>query len=445
VNKLYSVMLMMMTMMAVTLAMTPVSAHGGLNMTLADCLSHGYENNPTLKAADFQVAATKENRKSLRADFLPSLSTGYTFNRIESQSATGPTEQDYLDQYARNFSVRLSQVLFDGFKVINAHDRAKIDIERTRANRDMTRLELAYNIQITFFQLMKAKEDLKVANESIERLEQGVKSASAYFNRQLISKAEVLSARVDLADAQQRASIAQNEVYRKRITLFSLMDMPMDPDIIFAGDLDFFTDEYPDEFDRCWEIARTNRPDIERLEKQAAMLEKDMHMAAGSYLPQIRLDLGYYDQNKDYDQTAESFSGPVDRDQRNRYFSAGVTASWELFDGGKAWYQRKNSLNQLYQVREQIKEIQLFIQEGIRKALFSIAEAEDRRSVARVAVDAARENFAMEERRLGAGLITIPTFLDAQIRLVRAQGNHTQAMLDHQLGRSELDFMIGRN
>jgi outer membrane protein TolC len=49
----------------------------------------------------------------------------------------------------------------------------------------------------------------------------------------------------------------------------------------------------------------------------------------------------------------------------------------------------------------------------------------------------------MEERRLEAGLTTIPMLLDAQIRLARAQGNYTRAMLDYQLGRAELGFMLG--
>lgn len=412
-------------------------------MSLAQCLEYGYENNPTLKSADYQVAAAQDNKNAVRADFLPSLSTSYGFSRLDSESAKGPVEQDYLNQYIRNFSVRASQMLFAGFRITHAHDKAKIDIERTRADRNLARLELTYNIQAVFFQLMKAKEDVNVAKEAIDRLEKGVSSAEAYFDRQLISKAEVLTARVDLADAQQQASIAQNEVYRKRITLFSLMNMPMTDDVRFSGGLDFFNGEYPKEFDVCWEIARNNRPDIESLEKQVAMLEKDMSMATGVYLPRVRLDIGYYDQDRNYDEMGASFAGSIDRDQRNRYWTAGVTASWELFDGGRAWYQRGKSLNQVYQVKEQIKEVQLFIREGIQKALFSITESRDRASAAEIAVMAARETYDMEKRRLDAGLTTVPIFLDTQFRLVRAQGNLTRARLDYLLGRAELDFMMG--
>jgi outer membrane protein len=322
----------------------PFSAAAGQTLSLAQCLAFGYENNPSLKAADFQVAATRENAKSIRADLLPSLSTSYGLNRVESQSAKGPSDQDYLDQYARNFSIRLSQMLFAGYRIINTHDKARLDIDRTRADQRLARLELTYNIQTVFFGLMKAKEELRVAEESVERLDQGVRSAQAYFDQQLISRAEVLSAQVDLADAMQQVSLAKNAVNRWRITLFSLMNMPMDPAVSFNGGLDFFDTTDPDDFAMCWQTARANRPDIDSLETQAAMLEKDVQIAGGRYLPQVRLDLGYHDQDRDYDKMAETFSGALaSRDQRNRYWTAGVTASWELFDGGRAFYSRKKA------------------------------------------------------------------------------------------------------
>ena len=120
-----------------------------------------------------------------------------------------------------------------------------------------------------------------------------------------------------------------------------------------------------------------------------------------------------------------------------------MTASWELFDGGRSWYSYQKNNITVRQIQEMIKETQLFIKEGIRKALFSIAEADQRTLGARAAVKAAEENYAVEKHRLEAGLTTIPRLLDAQIRLTRAQGNYTQALLDYMLGRSELKFMMG--
>ncbi|MCD6273153.1 MAG: TolC family protein, partial [Deltaproteobacteria bacterium] len=78
-------------------------------MTLKDCLEYGLKNNPALKAAEFSVDSAIQNKKSVRADFLPSITSSYSLNSITSENSKGPSETDYLDQDIRNFSVRLSQ------------------------------------------------------------------------------------------------------------------------------------------------------------------------------------------------------------------------------------------------------------------------------------------------------------------------------------------------
>ena len=421
--------------------MLPAAGQAKTMMTLQQCLTYGLENSPYIKAADYGVAAVEESRKSARADFLPSVSTSYNFNRLENERAKGYTDTDYLNQYIRSFAVNMSQILYAGNRVINAYDKAKLDLERQRADKRLAVLEVTYNIQSTFFQLMGAKQELKIAHESVNRLEAGVTSAKAYLEKSLISYSEVLTAEVDLADARQRLSKAENDVNRKRVALFSLMDHPMSSDIEFQGGEGYFPQAYPDEFEACWKVAKKNRPDLDSLAKQVAMAQKDAETAKGSYLPLVKLDLSYNDMNRDYDALENS---RVDRDQRNRYWSAGVNATWSLFDGGRNWYNSRKSLLDAARIREDIKRTQLSIREKIRKALFSIKEAEFRARVTQKAVEAAQQSYKVENRRMEAGLATIPQVLDAQMRLTRAQGNNTQAQLDYLLGRSELEFMLGQ-
>ena len=414
--------------------------HAGTVMNLSTCLEYGLKNSPSVKEANYGVDAMEESRKAARADFLPSLSSSYSFSRIENQNSKGVSDSDYLNQYIRNFSVTLSQVLYAGNRVINNYQKAKLEIQRKEADRRLVRLELSYNIQATFFQLMGAKLDVRVAEEAVRRLEEGVKSAKAYLEKSLISYAEVLSAQVDLADAQQQRSRAMNDVNRKRVALFSLMNHPMSEDVTFDGGLTFFGNNFPSEFEACWIEAKANRPDLESLAKQVAIKEKDASVALGSYLPLVKINMGYNDMNRDYDSSPDDY---YDRDQRNRYWSAGVTASWEIFDGGRNWYSRTATLREAQQLKEQIQQTQLSIKEGIRKALFSIIEAKLRTQSTQVAVEAAKEGYQVEKHRLAAGLSTFPNLLDAQVRLTRAQSNFTQAMLDYQLGRAELEFMLG--
>jgi outer membrane protein TolC len=157
----------------------------------------------------------------------------------------------------------------------------------------------------------------------------------------------------------------------------------------------------------------------------------------------VKFDIGYHDQNRDYDAPAVTSSGFFDRDQRNRYWSAGVNVSWELFDGGRAWYEKQKYETEEKKIDALMDDAKTTIATGIRKALYSLSEAEQRMVSAGQTLSAANEYYDAEENRLKAGLATIPSLLDAQERLVRAEGNQTRAILDYQVAISELKMMTG--
>lgn len=309
----------------------------------------------------------------------------------------------------------------------------------------MDQLELVYNIEITFYRLMKAKQDVIATSQAVERLAEGVRSAQAFFDGQLVPYVDVLQAQVDLADAIENLGIAKNNVNRERVALFALMNQPEDPGMGFVDDADTspMTTVIP-EFSASLQQARENRPDLESLSLQRQMAEKDAAIALGRYLPSVRLDAAYNDQNRDYDALGQTGSSQFDRDQRNRYWTVGVNLSWELFDGGRAWYEKQKHLILQQKFEALINEAENEISSGIRKALLSMREAEQRRQSALKALEAANEYTALEERRLNAGISTISDFLEAQSRLIRSQGNHAQAILDFRLGQSELNLMIGK-
>lgn len=411
-------------------------------LTLNDCLEYGLKNNPALKAAEFSVDSAIQNKKSARADFLPSISSSYSLNSLTSENSKGPTETDYLDQDISSFSVRLSQILYAGSKICNTFAKAKAQEQMYIADKELAKLELVHRIETTFFQLMKAKQDVDADIDTVKRLKESVKSADAFFQKQLVPYVDILQAKVDLADAKQQLSMTKNSVNRIRVALFSLMNMP-NSEKSFTGGLDYYSSKYQTAYEACLKKALKNRPDLESLKNRVIMYEKEAAISSGAYLPVIKFDAGYYDQDRDYDTLAPSFAGDYNRDQRNRYWSAGVYATWNLFDGGRAWFQKGKYNYEVKKVKELIKDAENMIKTGIHKALFSLSEAEQRIKSTSEAVIAAKEYYKREDKRLQAGIGTIPALLDAQARFTRAQGNHTQALLDYQLARAELKLMTG--
>jgi len=413
-----------------------------MKMSLEECLKKAIENNPSLAASRFEVEASQKDVKAARADFLPSITSGYSFNRLMSESAKGPTETDYLDQDIRSFNLGMTQILYAGSRIINTYRKAKAMEMVAAAEMALGKLELVYNVETTFYKLMKAKQDVIIATDAVQRLKESIKSAEAFLKKQLVPYVEVLQARVDLADARERLATAKNDVNRERVILFSLMDMPSDPYLEFEREeYKFKKEEFS--FDDSIKHAFENRPDIKSLEYQMEVVKKEKKIALGKYLPVLKVDVGYYDQDRDYEKQGVSLGSSFDRDQRNRYWSASIGANWNIFDGGKAWYGSQRYGTEVKKIKALIKEAQNMISTGIRNANFAMTEAEQRISTSVDALVAAEEYYAREEHRLKAGVSTIPSLLDSQGRLIRAQGNLTRAVLDFQLAKSELELMMG--
>jgi len=417
-------------------------AFASQTMSLAQCLEAGMKNNPTLQASEFKSDAVGRDVKVARADFLPSLTSSYAANRINSNATKGPTNSDYINQDIHSATIKLTQVLYAGSRISNNYERAKFLEQASQAERDLVKLELIYNIETTFYRVMKAKQDVIAATEAVDRLTESAKAAEAFFRKELIPYVDVLKAKVDLADADNQLGVAKNNENRQRVTLFSLMNLPMDPDLEFSDETKATVRERPS-FESCFSYAVEHRPDIKSLEYQRQAADKQSEVSLGKYMPVIRFEAGYYDVNNDYEKLGRNILGSYDLDQTNRYWLAGVSVTWDLFDGGRSWYESEKFSLDSQRLGALRQEAHNTIATGIRKALYSLQEAEQRLASSTGALAAAKENYTSEDNRLKAGVSTMTALLDAQSRLVRAQVNKSSASLDYNLAHSELKFMTG--
>ena len=415
---------------AVSVNLTSVS------LTLDDCIRMTLEKNPTLRASQYELKAAEQDVKVARADFLPSLTASGGYAYVRSVDASGSADSDYLDQQRMDAGFSVSQTLYAGKRITNTFDRAVIRTQVMSENRDDLASRLIYRLRTRFFELMKAREDVVVAVDTVKRLEAVFTTAEAFYEKEMAPYAQVLQARVDLADARQKLGIAENTVERKRSELFALMNRPYTVGVTFSGGLHHYS--IPFEMDEAACIAHgiSHRSDLQSLIHQLSVVEKDAAISMGKYLPMVKLTAGFYDQDRDYDYERM-------KDQHNTYWNAGVNLSWSLFDGGRGWYEKEKHLIEKKRIEEQIHEIRATMENGIRIALFSLSEAEERIATTFEGVSAADEYLERERQRFQAGIATIASVLDAQERVTRAKGSYAQALLDYQLVRAELDYLMG--
>lgn len=403
---------------------------------LKKCMEKGISDSPSVNASKMMVKSSKRKLNAAFAEFLPSIDASASVKSLGNIANKGRTDDDYLDQNQSNYSVSISQVLYNGSRISNSYKRSKLEKEMMESEKKLTELEVIYNINTAFFELMKARQEETIREERVRNLKENVKMAEAYTEKNFMPLADLLQARVDLEDAVQKRSIARNNVYRQRVELLSIMNMEIDSDIEFAGGLDFYEVNGLG-FNEIWDKAIQNRPDLESLRKQIDMADKGASIETGAFLPSVKFNAGYYYNNKDYDEDK------YNRDQLDRYWSASVSVNLNLFDGGRSWNLRKHYLNEKDKYNFLLEERKNNIRTGIKKALFSISEAKHRVKAAKEAKKSAIEYVNMEKSRFNADISTLTDLLEAEEKFTRAESNYINAKLDYQLAIAELKLMSG--
>ena len=410
--------------------------------TLEQAIDHALANSPTLKAGALQVAQSDMDIKAAKGRFLPTLSTTYSYNRIFSEHAAGTVDEDYIDQENRAAGLRLTQHLFTGFETLNRLKRAKLVKAYNQNQLALQKLRLTYQIQRTYFELLKKRYDITALTQSIERLSSDLAAAKAFSKQQLAPYVHVLQAEADLEAARQNLWKTRTAIHQKKSRLMQLMGLPMDTS---SADTHRFADAFsalpslsPPPLDHCIRLAMEHRPELEMLTLQGNMARKDAALSKSYYFPRITLEGGLYDTHKSYDQPTAYWE-----DQHNTYWSAGVSVSMSLFDGGAAYHENKKFRLEAARTEVQAQQVKLEISEAVSVAYKTLLEAENRIISAEKALSASQENYRRQKKRLQARIGTTSQVLEAQTKLARAESRKGQTLLDFYLALAELSYDMG--
>ena len=97
-----------------------------------------------------------------------------------------------------------------------SYQKARLTEESTQASLNNVEHDPHPQRAVEFLSLLKARMDVKSAEDSVARLESQLRVISAFYEVGLRPKAEVLDAEVDLASARQILLTARNNVPPRR-------------------------------------------------------------------------------------------------------------------------------------------------------------------------------------------------------------------------------------
>lgn len=402
---------------------------------LKQAVEYGLANNPTMVSARAQLLGSEYSQYSAFADMLPTATASYGVLRYDSQPKSGGTATS--DQTVWSGTLNLHQPVFQGFKLLSTYQKAKLAKEQNQGKLDQTELSLISAIQTNYLGLLKAKMDVKSAQDSVERLKSQLKVTQAFYDVGLKPKLDVLQAEVDLATAQQNLLTSQNSLDTARAKLNSLLNLPLEAPTDFVGELTF--SPFSLELTECLNRAYKKRPDLFVGEKSVNMAEKDQNITASGFYPQVGADFNY---NKKGDGPGMSESKYLSNQARDNW-TVGATASWTFFQWGSTYNQYRSSGENVNKLRADLENTKLNAGYEVKQYMLSQRAAADRIGVARKSVEAARESYRMALARYQAQVGTNTDLLTAQAAVSSSEASLSQALSDYQTAISNLYVAMG--
>jgi outer membrane protein TolC len=387
------------------------------SMTMKDAVDAGLKGNPSILAAREALMAADYAVKSSKAAFGPSFSTQYGYTRLDERPTSAGRTVGTLDNWELAFNVH--QPLFTGFNLLTSYEKSLLQQEQAASQIENAELQLTVAIQDTFLRLLQARENVRSAEDALERLRSQLKVNTAFYEVGLRPKLDMLQAQVDVATAEQLLLAARNSVDTLSAQLNTLIGRDANAGVEYVGALEYFPVSLS--LEDCLERALKNRPDLIIARQTVMLAEKDAKLAAVPYYPQVGADFNYVRAGEDPVVNGGDYHTPSE-------WNAQVGMKWTFFEWGKTYYGEKSAQKNVSRVVQEYRNLENEATFAVKESFLQIKETEKRIAAAREGLVAAKESYRMAVARYEAQVGTNTDVLDAQAAQTQAEASLNGAM-----------------
>jgi len=426
INKLAVCLAAMLLLTGIALA-APETAGMAKELALEEAVRMALTNNPSGKIAVFEYEAAKGALTSARSYRWFTISAQHKDARSLSAPSTLNPNPVETDQYSNNAS--LNWTLWSGNRVESQVSQAKLSLDSSQWGIAKARQQLKYDATDAYFKFMAARDNVKLNQESVERLERYLQDVKLQFEVGVVAKVDVLRSEVELAKAKQSLIEAQNTYNLTMANLNNIIGLPLTTELNVKGDLSY--DHYEKALAFCVDAALRQRPEISQYTDAAKSAQEAITIAKSGYLPTVSAvyNAGWYD---------SKFAGGD-----NYNWSVYLLTSWTLFDSGLTAGKVKQAVEGYKKAQEQLKQTVDSVQLDVRSTFLSLKAAEQSIATSSSAVGLAEEDYKIKVIRYQAGVGTNLDVLDAQVALTTAKNNYLKAMYEYNNFRAKLDKAMG--
>ena len=425
-------------------------------LTLEEALQLAEFNSPTLKAAASQVDQAKSSLRSaiaawyptvdLTSSALPEYFASYSYQNpdfVTPDPSTGKTNNEfYGSEWRLNGRLRVSWDLINPARVPEiaaARDR----FERARHAYLIALRDLRLETETAYFDLQEADEGVRIGQAGVKASLVSLRDARARFNAGVNTKLEVLEAETQLARDRNllATNLGQQELRRRNLAV--VLDLPQQVTPTAASPsrpLGLWQSSLQDSI-----VAAFNyREELDQLILDISVNNSRANASLAAVQPVLSF-VNSTTASRTQGQTNQTSVSPIDQGD----FSYGVqnssalTATWRLFDGGRARAEYRRSKQAADQSRFNFAQTRDQIRFQVEQSFLGLRTAVQNIDTTASEVLSSRESLRLAQLRVQAGVTTQREVVNTQRDLTQAELKYARAIRDYNTNLSELSRRTG--
>jgi outer membrane protein TolC len=412
----------------------------GEALSLRDSVERALTANLGIKRSQEEINAAEAVRHSSMTRFLPTLGSSYNYT-YRNQERTSPSLVTGLDivtspaeQYT--FATTFTQPIFTGFGLINEYKLTELGLDRAEVSSKLTRQDVILDAKNAYFSVLKNQKLMEVAQQTVASIASQKEVSENFYKVGLSPLNDLLQSQVQLANAKQQLTTAQNNLEIDRTRFNTVLRRPVNTPVLLVEEVDYAT--FQESLDDCLAQAQKNRLEVQVADLDIGIAEKQVRLTEKDYFPTVNLTGAYARTGDDW--KAHGGEGISD----SAGWNVQATATWEFWQWGRTGYGRKEKLARLAQSKYRKTEITDTISLEVKSAYLRTQEAEQNIITIEKAVEQAKENLRITEEQYKEQVATQTDVLVAQTLLTQTMTNYYNALYDFKIAKAVLMRAIGR-
>jgi len=332
-------------------------------------------------------------------------------------------------------SVSVVQPIFMGGKIsaYNKITRYAEDLAKTMNQTDVQ--DVILKVDVAYWQMVSLAGKYDLSKNYVNMLKQMDKDMQAMITEGIATRADGLSVKVKLNEAEMTLVKVENGMQLSRMLLAQLCGLPIDEQIV-AKDEELMTLRNTNySLGYGVDEAFANRPELKSLDLAAKIYKKKESIVFADMLPTVALIGNYTVSNPNsFNGFQKKFAGS---------WNVGIMISIPIFHFGENKYKLRAAQAETRIKQLEFDEAKEKIELQVNQARFKLKEANKKLIAANKNKESAEENLRYANLGFKEGVISTLNVMEAQTAWYKAKSEVIDAEIDVRLGETELEKATG--